>query len=85
MWIARRVVCNSLLTITLSFTASSVREQSPRQPYPNRDTWYEFLLKQFNPSNFDYGAWLEQRRRAFLEATVKNHTSGTACRRRLEC
>jgi hypothetical protein len=45
--------------------------QSPRQPYSGRDTWYEFLLKKCNPSNFNYGAWLEQRRRAFLEATVK--------------
>jgi len=26
-----------------------------------RDTWYEFLLKQFNQNNFDYGAWLERR------------------------
>ncbi len=71
MWTAKRVVCRGLLTITLSFTASSVRAQSPRQPYPNRDTWYEFLLKKCNPSDFNYGAWLEQRRRVFLEATVK--------------
>jgi predicted RNase H-like nuclease (RuvC/YqgF family) len=45
--------------------------QSPRQPYSDRDTWYEFLLKKCNPSNFNYGAWLEQRRRAFLEASIK--------------
>jgi hypothetical protein len=36
------------------------------------DTWYDFLLKRFNPTNFDYGKWLEERRRAFLVATVKN-------------
>jgi uncharacterized protein YoxC len=36
------------------------------------DTWYEFLLKQFNPSDVDYGKWMEERRRAFLEATVRN-------------
>jgi chromosome segregation ATPase len=36
-----------------------------------RDTWYEFLLKQFNRSNFDYGTWFEKRREVFLEATVK--------------
>ncbi|MCU1298592.1 MAG: hypothetical protein JWO91_2870 [Acidobacteriaceae bacterium] len=35
-----------------------------------QETWYEFMLKQFNPSGFDYGAWLERRRRAFLEATL---------------
>jgi uncharacterized protein YoxC len=36
------------------------------------DTWYEFLLKEFNPSDIDYGKWKEERRRAFLEATVRN-------------
>ena len=71
MWTARRAVCRGLLTITLSFIASSVGAQSTRQPYPNRGTWYEFLVKKCNPSNFNYGAWLEQRRRAFLESTVK--------------
>ena len=71
MWTARRAVCHGLLTITLSFAASSFGAQSPRQPYPNRETWYEFLLKKCNPSDFNYGTWLEQRRRAFLEATVK--------------
>lgn len=59
--------------IVLSFAAPSVRAQTPTPPRRNvgRDTWYEFLLKQFNPSNFDYGAWLEKRREALLEATVK--------------
>jgi len=36
------------------------------------DTWYDFLLKQFNPNDVDYGRWMEERRRAFLEATAKN-------------
>jgi uncharacterized protein YoxC len=36
------------------------------------DTWYDFLLKQFNPSDVDYGKWVEERRRAFLEASAKN-------------
>ena len=52
------------------FVASSVQAQAPHRPHVGRDTWYEFLLKQFNPSNFDYGAWLEKRRQAFLESTV---------------
>src|SRR6266568_2097974 len=67
----RRLICRGLLTIVLSFAASSVRAQAPRQPSLGRDTWYEFLLKKCNPSGFDYGAWLEKRREAFLEATVK--------------
>jgi hypothetical protein len=40
--------------------------------YQRRDTWYEFLLKQFNPDNFDYGAWMEQHRKAFLDASLRN-------------
>ena len=36
------------------------------------DTWYEFLLKQFNPSDVDYGEWMEERRRVLLAASVKN-------------
>ena len=67
----KRVVCCGLLTIVLSLVAPSVPEQNPQRQNVGRDTWYEFLLKQFNPSNFDYGAWLEKRREAFLEATVK--------------
>src|SRR5713226_831130 len=65
------VVCCGLLTIVLSLVAPSVSAQTPQRQNVGRDTWYEFLLKQFNPSNFDYGARLEKRREAFLEATVK--------------
>ena len=36
------------------------------------DTWYEFLLKQFNPSDIDYGEWMEERRRVLLAASAKN-------------
>jgi len=32
--------------------------QRARNLYQRCDTWYEFLLKQFNPDNLDYGAWL---------------------------
>jgi hypothetical protein len=49
------------------------RQAPPARPiYQRRDTWYEFLLKQFNPSNFDYGAWMEDRRQVFLDASVRN-------------
>lgn len=40
--------------------------------YQRSDTWYEFLLKQFNPGDLDYGKWMEQRRSAFLDASVRN-------------
>jgi hypothetical protein len=71
MHIESRMVCTGLLAITLSLVPGSAHAQHPTQPYSGRDTWYEFLLKKCNPSNFNYGAWLEQQRRAFLEATVK--------------
>lgn len=52
------------------------RAQRQAQPakllYQRRDTWYEFLLKQFNRDNLDYGTWIEQRRQAFLDAGVRN-------------
>lgn len=53
------------------------RRASPAPPastslYQRRDTWYEFLLKQFNPEDFDYGTWMEQRRQAFLDSSVRN-------------
>ena len=41
-------------------------------PAAEPESWYDFLLKQFNPNNLDYGRWMEQRRRAFLEATARN-------------
>ena len=49
------------------------RQAPPARPmYQRGDTWYEFLLKQLNPSNFDYGAWMEERRQVFLDASVRN-------------
>src|ERR1017187_7157758 len=49
------------------------RQAPPARPiYQRHDTWYEFLLKQFNPSNFDYGAWIEERRQVLLDASVRN-------------
>ncbi len=49
--------------------AAAQAQGRTRQP-PN--TWYEFLLKQFNPSDIDYGKWVEERRRVFLAASAKN-------------
>ncbi|HWR13492.1 MAG TPA: hypothetical protein VN577_01590 [Terriglobales bacterium] len=60
-----------------SVVRAARRRASPAPPvsaalYQRRDTWYEFLLKQFNPDDFDYGAWMEQRRQALLDASVRN-------------
>ena len=43
-----------------------------KPPYQRSDTWYEFLLRQFNPDDLDYGKWMEQHRRVFLDASVRN-------------
>lgn len=46
---------------------------SPSHPlYQRGGTWYEFVLKQFNPNDIDYGQWLEHKRQAFLEARLRN-------------
>jgi hypothetical protein len=49
-----------------------VRTQAARPMYQRGNTWYEFLLKQFNPNNFDYGTWMEERRQVFLDESVRN-------------
>lgn len=43
-----------------------------QSPYQHQDTWYEFMLKQFNPDNVDYGRWVEQERRKLIELLLKN-------------
>jgi hypothetical protein len=54
--------------------ANSMQPASARSSplYAGRDTWYEYLLKQFNPADRDYGAWMEQHRRALLDASLHN-------------
>jgi hypothetical protein len=49
---------------------AATQAQGRTQQPPN--TWYEFLLKQFNPGEVDYGQWMEERRRVFLAASAKN-------------
>jgi len=66
----RAFACGVLLT-GLSLLVTTARGQGPQPPYQPRETWYEFLLRQFNPSDFDYGEWIEERRQALLEATVQ--------------
>lgn len=36
------------------------------------DAWYDFFLRQFNPDHLDRGAWIEQRRQMFLDATARS-------------
>ena len=41
-------------------------------PYQHEETCYEFVLKQFNPQDVDYGGWIERERQVFIEARLKN-------------
>lgn len=65
----RLAICRGLLMIVLTNAAPGA--PAPPRQNSGRETWYEFMLKQFNRENFDYGTWLEKRRKAFLEATMK--------------
>lgn len=65
-----RIAC-AVLVIYMAFLPAATAGQTPPQAYRGRETWYEFLLRRFNPANFNYGAWLEERRQALLAATVK--------------
>src|SRR5258708_18722113 len=60
--------------------AESETRPSPQQavpqrahvPYQYQETWYEFVLRQFNPDNVDFGRWIERERRAFIDARIRN-------------
>lgn len=72
MWrIGRMTFCGLLAPVLFFLAAASFRVKETRQPSLGRGTWYEFLLKKCNPDNLDYGVWLEKKREAFLEASVK--------------
>ena len=45
---------------------------SAHAPYQHQETWYEFMLKRFNPDDVDYGRWIERERQVFIEARLKN-------------
>src|SRR5271165_676544 len=46
--------------------------QSAHVQYQYQETWYQFVLRQFNPNDVDYGRWIERARRAFVDARIKN-------------
>lgn len=65
-----RWVAIAFLAVAFCLTARTSRAQQSPRPRLYQQTWYDALLKSRNPSNFDYGNWLEQRRQAFLDASV---------------
>lgn len=66
----QEIRCGALIALFF-LGCSTVYAQTQRQPHASHETWYEFLLKQFNPRNVDYGGRFERRRQAFLQATVR--------------
>ncbi len=79
-----RLVIAIILTLSVVPAKSQTRQLPPRSQYPplaaqqgehprqHPQTWYEFALSRLNTGNTNYGALMEERRRVFLEATVKN-------------
>ena len=82
-----RAQVSIIVLITCTFLTGQTRAQSGARSTTNHptsasqaatrvqiygDTWYDFLLRQFNPDNLDRGAWLEQRRQILLDATARN-------------
>jgi hypothetical protein len=55
-----------------SSSGSETASPSVRAPYQRQQTWYEFMLKQFNPEDVDYGLRIERQRRALIDARIKN-------------
>lgn len=47
-------------------------QASAPSPHLYQDTWYDYLLRQFNPEHFNYGGWLDERRQMLLDATARN-------------
>jgi len=66
--------CHSSAQRHSAAQATSLQPSSPptKPLYKHSETWYEFLFKQFNPHDRDYGSWMEQHRRLFLDASVRN-------------
>src|SRR5437667_7574466 len=66
--------CNAVAEHNSGPQQRSIQASPPaaKPLYQRSDTWYEFLLRQFNPDDLDYGKWMEQRRSAFLDASVRN-------------
>jgi len=75
-----------LTVVSMATSQQTAQSQSPSRPkpqvqaapksqhplYQRRGTWYEFMLKQFNPNDVDYGRWFEHRRQTFRDGQLNN-------------
>jgi len=69
-WKRNHLLASALVAMTFCLASSATGTQQPPHPRFYQQTWYEAFLKSRNPNNFDYGRWFEQRRQAFLDASV---------------
>jgi len=52
--------------------AGLYQRPSGAQPNQQKRDFFDFATKQVNSRDFDWGGWIEERRQAFLEASVAN-------------
>ena len=55
---------------TASRPSTGAQPVTPAPLY--RDTWYDFVVRQFNPNHWDWGDWIEERRQSLLDASARN-------------
>ena len=55
---------------TASRPSTGAQPVTPAPLY--RDTWYDFVVRQFNPDRRNWGDWIEERRQALLDASARN-------------
>lgn len=79
-------VCLAFWILSLAFPiVAQTRQPAPPQPVRSvstydpaaqpglyHETWYDAMLKQFNPDNLDWGQWLDERTQELLEQTAAN-------------
>ena len=55
-----------------SLSARDSASPAPRRLYEHNLNFYEFVLRQLNPNDKDWGGWYEERRAALFGAALHN-------------
>jgi hypothetical protein len=55
-----------------SLSARDSASPAPRRLYEHNLNFYEFVLRQLNPNDKDWGAWYELRREALVDSSIDN-------------
>ena len=55
-----------------SLSAGDSASPAPRRLYEHNLNFYEFVLRQLNPNDKDWGGWYEERRAALVDAALHN-------------